>query len=63
MGLFWDLIQQNQLAEQSSKAESLEQRVHQLEEELKNTRSLLQRTLEVLEVYVKQDIDNDGSIG
>lgn len=63
MGLFWNLIQQNQLAEQSSKAASLEERVELLAQEVRDTRLLLQRTLEVLERHVKQDIDQDGSIG
>ena len=63
MGLFWDLIQQNQISEQVDKANSLEKRVEQLEQDLVATRDLLQRTLEVLELHVKEDIDNDGSIG
>ncbi|MDN3204110.1 hypothetical protein [Algoriphagus sediminis] len=63
MGLFWDLIQQSQIEEQNEKAISLEQRVVNLEEELKKTRVLLQKTLTILEQQVGRDIDGDGTIG
>ncbi len=63
MGLFWDLIQQSQIEEQNTKAESIEQRVLLLEEELKKTRELLQKTLTILEAQVGRDIDGDGRIG
>jgi len=63
MGLFWDLIQQSQIEEQNEKAMSLEQRVVNLEEELKKTRVLLQKTLTILEKQVGRDIDGDGTIG
>ncbi|WP_353779448.1 hypothetical protein [Winogradskyella sp. 3972H.M.0a.05] len=63
MGLFWDLLQQSQLEEQKGKAESLEQRVSDLEYELDKTKDLLSRTLRLLEQRSGQDIDNDGQIG
>mgnify|MGYP000356747717 CR=1 FL=1 len=63
MGLFWDLIQQSQIEEQNTKAASIEQRVVFLEEELKKTRELLQKTLTILEAQVGKDIDGDGRIG
>jgi polyhydroxyalkanoate synthesis regulator phasin len=37
MGLFWDLIQQSELDEQKGKADSLEERVATLENELSST--------------------------
>ncbi|WP_296315117.1 hypothetical protein [Winogradskyella sp. UBA3174] len=63
MGLFWDLIQQSELDEQKGKADSLEERVAALETELSSTKTLLLKTLRVLEERSGQDIDNDGEIG
>lgn len=63
MGLFWDLIQQSELDEQKGKADSLEERVSELENELSNTKALLLKTLRVLEERSGQDIDDDGEIG
>ena len=63
MGLFWDLIQQSELEEQKGKAESLEERIVQLEAELEKTKALLLKTLKVLEQRSGTDINNDGQIG
>lgn len=63
MGLFWDLIQQSEIEKQKGKAESLEQRVSDLEHELADTKDLLLKTLRILEERSGQDIDNDGQIG
>lgn len=63
MGLFWDLIQQSQIQNQSNRSASLEERVYYLERELDHTRMLLNRTLKVLEEYTGQDIDGDGKAG
>lgn len=63
MGLFWDLIQQDEIDSQKVKAESLEDRVELLEQELSKTRKLLMDTLHVLEEHVGVDIDKDGKIG
>ena len=63
MGLFWDLIQQNELEEQKGKADSLEERVVALETELSSTKALLLKTLHILEKSSGQDIDDDGIIG
>jgi len=63
MGLFWDLIQQSELDEQKGKADSLEERVATLENELSSTKSLLLKTLRILEDRSGQDIDDDGVIG
>ena len=60
MGLFWDLIQQSEIEEQKGKAESLEQRVLDLEQELAKTKDLLLRTLRILEQRSGKDINNDG---
>lgn len=63
MGIFWDLIQQDELEKQEAKASSLEERVVQLENELSATRTLLKKTLVALETHLVQDIDGDGKMG
>ncbi|MDG1276143.1 MAG: hypothetical protein P8O16_02605 [Algoriphagus sp.] len=61
--MFWDLIQQSEIEEQKEKAVSLEQRVLYLEEELENTKTLLLKTLHILEERSGKDIDGDGIVG
>jgi hypothetical protein len=63
MGIFWDLIQQDELQKQEDKANSLEERVEQLEKDLSTTRTLLKKTLVALETHLTQDIDGDGKMG
>ncbi len=63
MGIFWDLLQQDELEKQQKQANSLEDRVSHLENELSQTRSLLKKTLVALETHIVQDIDNDGKVG
>ncbi len=63
MGIFWDLIQQNQLSNQQRQADSLEDRVRFLESELLHTKELLNKTLVALETHLKKDIDGDGKLG
>lgn len=63
MGIFWDLMQQDQIEDQKEKANSLEERVEILETQLAKTHALLIKTLHVLEKHVNQDIDMDGKIG
>lgn len=63
MGIFWDLLQQDELQKQEKKADSLEERIEQLEQELTNTRALLIKTLVALETHLNQDIDGDGKMG
>jgi len=62
MGIFWDLIQQDELQKQEDKANSLEERVEQLEKDLSATRTLLKKTLVALETHLTQDIDGDGKM-
>ena len=40
MGIFWDLIQQSEIQEQSKKAKNLEERVLILEKELSETKTV-----------------------
>lgn len=63
MGIFWDLIQQSQIHDQKSKAETLEVRVRNLERELYQTREILIKTLKILEEQTGKDINGDGKIG
>ena len=63
MGLFWDLVQQSQISEQSEQANSLDDRVKQLENELHKTRQLLYKLVTILENEYGKDIDGDGRIG
>ena len=61
MGIFRDLMQEEELEEQRAKADTLEERVDQLEEELGKRKKLLRKTLEALEHHIKKDVDGDGS--
>lgn len=63
MGLFWNLIQQSQISEHNTRADSLEQRVDRLERELAQTRRTLNELLRLLEEHVGKDIDGDGRVG
>ena len=63
MGLFWDLIQQSQISKQRGRADSLEERVNQLENEMYETRQLLHKLVSILEKEYGKDIDGDGRVG
>ncbi len=63
MGIFWELLQQDEIDKQKSKAATLEDRVDDLEEELNKTRDLLKKTLAALETHLSKDIDGDGKLG
>lgn len=63
MGMFWDLIQQSEIEDQKAKADTLEARVAILEEELNKTKTLLLKTLHILEERSGTDIDGDGKLG
>ncbi len=63
MGIFWDLLQEEELEKQQKQANSLEDRIEILENELKNTKVLLRKTLAALETHLSKDIDGDGKLG
>lgn len=63
MGLIWDLIQQGQIGDASNRADSLEQRVSQLEAEIHQTNDTLMQLLRALETRFGEDLDRDGRIG
>ncbi len=61
MGIFWELMQENEREEQKIRANTLEDRVDELEADLATTRKLLRKTLEALEHHLQKDIDGDGT--
>lgn len=63
MGLFWDLYQQSQISEHSSRSEALEERVDRLENELYKTQTILHNVIGLLEHQTGQDLDQDGRVG
>lgn len=63
MGIFWELLQEDKLQKQQTKAESLEDRIAILETDLGRTQTLLSKTLMALEKHIDQDIDGDGKAG
>ncbi len=63
MGLIWDLIQQGQISDATSRADSLEQRVSKLEVEIRQTNDTLIRLLRALETRFGEDLDGDGRVG
>jgi hypothetical protein len=63
MGLFWDLYQQSQISEHASRAQSVEERVAQLEGEVQRLSGLLRQVIGRLEEHVGVDLDRDGRVG
>lgn len=63
MGLIWDLIQHGQIADQKRHAETLEQRVAQLETEVRRTNETLIKLLRALEHRFGEDLDGDNRVG
>ena len=63
MGLIWDIIQHGQIADQKRHAETLEQRVAQLETEVRRTNEALVKLLHALEKRFGEDLDGDNRIG
>ena len=74
MGLLWDLIQQCQISNQRSdldlhsrvsadRSDVLSDRIAELDEQLKETRSILDRLIVVLEQRMGEDLNRDGFVG
>jgi hypothetical protein len=63
MGFIWDLIQHGQISSANERASSLEQRVLDLEHDLRVTNETLMRLLKALEQRFGEDLDADGRIG
>ncbi len=62
MGLFWDLLQQSQISEQSERAQTLEGRVALLEAQVRGLTKLLRTVIERLEQHLHVDLDDDGKV-
>lgn len=63
MGFLWDLIQHSQIRDQHRQSQSIEVRVRQLEDDLRQTQQLLKTLLERLETRFGEDLDKDGRVG
>lgn len=63
MGFFWDMVQQSQISEHRSRAETLEMKVQYLEKDLLQTQSLLRNLIIRLEEKFGEDLDNNGFVG
>jgi hypothetical protein len=63
MGLFWDLIQQSQISDQRGRTESLQDRVRDLEQEVREMKQIQLRLLQTLETHFGRDINGDGRVG
>lgn len=63
MGLFWDLYQQSQISDHAARAETTEQRVARLEQEVQRLSTLLRDVIGRLEQHVGVDLDRDGRVG
>jgi hypothetical protein len=63
MGFFWDLYQQSQIADQTTRAGTLERRVADLEAELRRTQLLLRELIGRLEQRLGEDLNRDGKVG
>ena len=63
MGIFWDLLQQDEIEKQQKKSDSIEDRVERLEKELNANRGIIKKTLAELETHLSKDIDGDGKTG
>ena len=63
MGLIWDMIQHGQIQDSQRRADTLEQRVDQLEDELRRTNMTLMKLLGALEKRFGEDLDGDNRVG
>lgn len=61
MGIFWELMQEEELEEQCTKSESLDEIIEQLDTNLNKTQNLLRKTLEAHEHHIQKDVDGDGA--
>ena len=63
MGLIWDLIQHGQIQSAADRASTLEERVDQLELEMRRTNEMVVQLLRALERRFGEDLDQDGRVG
>lgn len=63
MGFIWDIIQQNQIGETANRAESLERRVEDLEQQIRSMNRALVTLVQALEKRFGEDLNGDGRVG
>ena len=63
MGLLWEIVQTGLIYGQNRKANTIEERVQQLEEHLAATQNTLRTLVKKIEQMQGIDIDGDGKIG
>ncbi len=61
--MIWDLIQQIQLGRAERQATSTQERIHDLEQRLRQTEDVLIDVIRYLERRDGRDLDGDGEIG
>ncbi len=63
MGFLWDLLQHSQISEQRARSDTMEERVADLEQDVREIQRVLRLLLEHLETQSGTDVDRDGRIG
>jgi uncharacterized coiled-coil protein SlyX len=63
MGVLWEVVQTGLMYGQQRKADSLEDRVRALEDQLQRTQDTLRALVKKLEELHGIDIDRDGRVG
>lgn len=63
MGFIWDIIQQSQIGEAADRTASLEERVADLEEQLRATNRAVVTLVKALEARFGEDLNGDGRVG
>ncbi|NIP28589.1 MAG: hypothetical protein GWN67_28050 [Phycisphaerae bacterium] len=63
MGILWEVVQTGLMYGQKRKSDSVEDRVHSLEEQLSLTQNTLRALVKKLEEIHGLDIDGDGRVG
>jgi uncharacterized coiled-coil protein SlyX len=63
MGALWEIVQTGLMYGQKRNADSLEDRVRALENELQSTQNTLRALVKKLEEMSGEDMDRDGRIG
>ena len=63
MGILWEMYQQNQISENSGRADSLDDRVRELELRVGMQDAVIRSLIDHLERKFGEDLSGDGQIG
>ena len=63
MGILWELFQQSDIERSEKRADDLNGRVTELENELVKTQEILHELIGALEKRFGEDMDRDGLVG